>query len=277
MQNQSKKPNSLSVYASNNQELEIIEAVENSIQLGRTENPSHTALAITSRWRMNIGIPKQDTTEELMIVSSYLVDEYPFLTESEFYLAIKLSMQNKLRDCEFYGFFSPMYVSKVIESYLYYRKVQTADVVRLKEKHESEERDRKNRPTPERQCQQMKEIVKGLYDEWKSTGEIKDHFNYVYRFLRKRFWLYLLREEETIISQNIPKDICVILTKEDINEAQAFGKLKAKEFLAKQNRKTDINLKLEEDKYGRNYCVEKYFKNVDIDMLLNNIKSDYFS
>ena len=276
MQNQSKKQNSLSAYINNQQELEIIEAVENSIQLGRTDNPSESALAIAAKWRMYIGIPKQDATEELMIISSYLVETYPFLTIGEFELAIKLSMQSKLKDCEFYGFFSPLYVSKVIESYLYYRKIQTADVVRRKEKHDSELRDKANKPSPELQCERIKEIIQGHYDHINSNKDINDYGNYMYDFIRKRKWLYMNKEKEEI-PKDVPPEMCILLTKESIAEAQAYGKKKTIDFISKLKRKSDFDRDFLERKYAREYCVEKYFKNVDIVMLLNNIKLDYFS
>ena len=276
MQSQSKKPNSLSVYTSNIQELEIIEAVENTMQLGRTENPTESALAIAAKWRMYIGIPKQDATEELMIISTYLTETYPFLTIGEFDLAMKLSMQGKLRDCEFYGFFSPLYVSKVIESYLYYRKIQTADVVRRKEKHDAELRDLANKPTPEVQSDRMKEIIKGHYQDINSNKDINDYGNYMYNFIRERKWLYMHKEKEQL-PQNVPAEMLILLSKDNIQEAQVYGRKKTIDFLSKQKRKSEYDKDFLERKYARDYCVENYFKNVDIVMLLNNIKSDYFS
>jgi hypothetical protein len=68
------------------------------------------------------------------------------------------------------------------------------------------------------------------------------------------------------------------VTKETIEEAQAYGKkkvaeLKEKEFFGK----IDSHLYATQEKgFSRNYCVQKFFKTVDINILANNIKVEHF-
>jgi hypothetical protein len=122
----------------------------------------------------------------------------------------------------------------------------------------------------------MKEIIKGHYQDINSNKDINDYGNYMYNFIRERKWLYMHKEKEQL-PQNVPAEMLILLSKDNIQEAQVYGRKKTIDFLSKQKRKSEYDKDFLERKYARDYCVENYFKNVDIVMLLNNIKSDYFS
>lgn len=255
MQNQSPKQNSLLEHIQNNEELEIVKSIENSLQVARLENMD-TLLGVVAKWRMYIGLPKTDVSEELMINVDFINKNYPFLTLGEIELAINLSVTRKLEDVEFYGYFSPLYVGKILDSYLYYRKKTLSDAIRRKEKADMEKKEMENRPSPEKQVEVVREIFTGFYNEWKEKGEIRDMLNYGYNFLRRIGVL--------------------IVTKEDIEAAQAYAKKKIQE---KNNSSflKPIDSENEEKRYSRNWCVQKYFESVDIDILLNNIKPEHFT
>jgi len=250
---------SLSDYITSDEELNIVKALEDK-QIAKAENVKENIINLVVKWRMYIGIPKADVAEELALVAGFIFENYGFLTLSEIELAIKLSVLRKLNDTEFHGYFSPMYVAKVLDSYLYYRKMTMADSIRRRDKAIAEEKENNNKPSPEEQAEGYKELFKGFYDEYKQQGYIRDVFSLCYNFLRKHNFM------------EIPK--------ERIAEAQAYGKRKVQE--VKENArleggKIDFDLGLEEKRWARNYCVQKYFDTVDINVLCNNIKPKHFN
>lgn len=246
-------------YISSDAEHSIVKAVEGSKQVAKINSDEREELInLVVKWRLYIGIPKADVAEELVLNAQFIYENYGFLTIDEIELAIKLSVLRKLPDCEFHGYFSPMYVSKVLDSYLHYRKMTLADAIRRRDKAIAEERERQNRPTPEKQAEMTRSIFKTFYEEWKKDGAIRDVFNICYNYLRKHKML--------------------VIDQEMLEGAQAYGKLKVKE-AKEENRygKIEFDLDMEEKRWARNYCVQKYFESVDINVLCNNIKAEHFT
>ena len=254
---QSLKPNNLLNFITTPEEYAIAISVQTSPLIRDLKDPK-PLLALVAKWRAYIGLPKDDVSEELAILVKYLKDNWGMLTLAEIELSINLSINRKLDDCEFYGFFSPMYVSKVLGAYMYYRKVTMADSIRKKEKFEMEEQEKKNKPTPEQEALLTQEITLGFYKEFLKTGEVNDPFNLTYNFLRKHKWL--------------------IVTQDDIDKAMANGKSKYQEVRQKDAmlRAMSDNPETEIKRHARNFFVANYFKNVDIDILINNIKPELF-
>ena len=239
-------------------EEDIALAIQNSTMIQNLKDPNQLLKVITE-WRIYIGVPKnEDLSEEFSIMAQFLFENYGFLTLEEIRLAFKLSITRKLEQVEFYGYFSPLYVGKVLDSYLYYRKLTMADVIRRKEKDEKEELEIKNRPSAEQQAKNMKEILNQFYKEYQETKEINDVFSIAYNFLRKHDFLKV--------------------EKEDIDLALEYGK---KKYFEKEKKLTDKIVEVERDleikRHARNWCVQKYFKNVDFIVLQNNIKSELFT
>jgi hypothetical protein len=249
------EPKKLSDFVESLEEIEIVRAVENSMQIARTKNVEDALILLISKWRIYIGIPKTDVSEELAIICQFINKNYSFLTLEEINLAIELSIKRKLPDTEFFGYFSPMYVAKVFDSYLYYRKITMADAIRRKEKHEAEIREQLNKPTSEQQANSTKEIMRGFYNDWKERGEISDPFSLAYNYLRKHNFLEV--------------------SKEDIEKAQEYAKMKIANM--KKEDRTQMFTESDEKRLARNWCVQKYFQTVDIDVLINNIKPEQFT
>jgi hypothetical protein len=226
--------------------------------IGRLKDQNELLRVITE-WRIYIGVPKsEELAEEFSVLANFLKENYAFLTIDEIRLAYNLSVTRKLKDVEFYGYFSPMYVGKVLDSYLYYRKITMADVIRAKEKHDQELKELANRPSPEQQSNDMKLLLRDYYEEWKEKGEIRDVFSIAYHFLRNHKFL--------------------IVRQEDIDEAMAYGLKMARSRERKLFEKvTPENEEAETKRYARNWCVQNFFKKTNIDILLNNINSELFT
>lgn len=237
------------------------EALVKSIQFTpaiQTLNDLTPLLKVVSKWRLYIGLPKEDVTEELAIVTDFIHKNYSFLTLGEIEMAYNLSAMRKLDDSEFYGSFSPLYVGKVLSSYMYYRKITLADAIRRKEKHEFEQEEIKNKPTPEEEAKLTKEILKDFHSKSQEIGEVADPFNICYNFLRKYNFLKVQKHE--------------------IDEAMQFGE---KMYIQNAQKNAifsslESNKETEVKKHARNYIVKKYFDKTDIDILLSKVTPDLF-
>ena len=250
----SKPQTSLVNFVSNNDELEIVNAVEKSIVIAKLQDLSEL-LKVVSKWRLYIGVPKKEVDVELSIATEFIAGNYAHLTLSEIELAFTLSMTRKLEDVDFFGYFSPLYIGKVLDSYLYWRKINMAEAIRKREKFLQEEAEKNNRPSPEQQCEDTKEIIFEFYKKWEDTGEVNDPLNITYNFLRKHKLMKL--------------------TQADIDEAMAAAKTISKKpnpFI-----KAIVSEDHETKRHARNFCVKKFFENVDIVVLLNNIKPEFFN
>lgn len=255
---QSPKPNSLLNFINSPEEYAIVTSVQKSVVVRNLQDTNALA-KVVAKWRAYLGISKDGADpEELAINIMYIRENWDMLTVAEIELAFTLSINRKLDDCEFYGFFSPQYIGKVLNSYMYYRKLTLADALRRREKFEQEEQEKKNRPTPEQQAEMTKELFRGFYKEFEETGEVSDPFNLSYNFLRKEKWMKV--------------------SEADINESMAYGKEKYQREKQKEGllRQVSDNPDIEIKRYARNYLVAKYFKNVDINVLVNNIKPEFF-
>jgi len=251
------KPKQLLEFTTTNEEVALVKCVEASVLIGNLTD-LNTLVNVVAKWRMYIGLPKEDISEELSIVADFLFKQYPFLTIAEIELAYTLSVTNKLKDVEFYGSFSPLYVGKVLDSFLYYRKLTLADTIRRKQKYDNEIKEIENRPTPTKQFEDLKHTIKDMYNEFKEKGELRDPFNICYNFFRKTKM--------------------IVVKKEEIDMAMDYGK---KMYLSKDRNLFDKVAESTKDteiqRYARNWCVQNYFNNVGIDVILNNIKVEHFT
>lgn len=227
-----------------------VETLEDTEQLAR----------VVAKWRAYLGIPKEGADpEELAIVIMYISDYWQMLTLAEIELAFTLSINRKLDDDEFFGLFSPNYVAKVLHAYMFYRKTTLADALRRKEKFELAEAAKAQKPSAEEECEITKELFRNFHAEVLKNGTLNDPFNLAYNFLRQHKWMRV--------------------SEADIQESLQAGKTqyqtdKNKESLLRQ---VSENQDLEIKRNARNYLVARYLKNVDIMVLLNNIKPELFS
>jgi hypothetical protein len=251
------KPKPLLEFTITNEEVALVKCVEGSVLIGNLKD-LNPLVNVVAKWRMYIGLPKEDISEELSIVADFLFKQYPFLTIAEIELAYNLSVTNKLKDVEFYGSFSPLYVGKVLDSFLYYRKLTLADTIRRKQRYDNEIKELENRPSPSKQCLDLKSAIKDMYEEFKENGILRDPFNICYNFLRRTKML--------------------VVKKDEIDKAMDYGK---KMYLSKErnlfDKVTESSKESEIQRYARNWCVQNYFNNVGIDIILNNIKVEHFT
>jgi hypothetical protein len=252
------KPKKLSSFTRTNEERAIANCIENSILIGRKKpNEIEDLIDSIAKWRIYVGLPKDDATFDLVLISNYVYNSFPFLTISEFELAWMLSINNKLEDCTFFGTFSPLYIGKVLNSYLQYRKMVMADTIKRKEAAEFEEKYKINKPSAKEQCDTIRSIIKSQYDNYKKSKEIIDPFNLIYNFLRKHKILKV--------------------TQQDIDIAMLYGNNKYDK-LENIMVNNIFNISKEEKikNIARCYLVQKFFENIEIDSFISTIKEEMF-
>jgi len=231
-------------------------------------------LEIVTRWKMNLGISNKSeehkTTIELALVRDFIIDNYSHLTFEEIELAYILSLTDKLEDCEYFGYFSPLYVGKVLNAYLHYRKIQLADAIRRQEKAKLLEKESKEKPTPEQEAELTIELFKDFYNQNKETRQITDVFNICWNYIRKQL-------------KDGNKDFLHRWTnpqKADYEEAMQYAEKNFMKDIIDPYGGEGIDKDWKEKqikKIARNYCIQKYFDDMEFENIVKNIKSEHFS
>ena len=86
---------------------------------------------------MHLGIREKMSDEELIINMNFLKESYPNITLEDVRLAIKYSLNGTLgMNPETFGSFSPLYISKVINAYLIYKREEMIAIESRKNYHD---------------------------------------------------------------------------------------------------------------------------------------------
>jgi len=250
------KQNSLLPFIETNEELQVLNCIEKSNLIGELQDLT-PLLQVVSKWRVYVGVPKTDVAEELAIITDFIYKNFGFLTLAELELAINLSVLRKLDDVDFYGSFSAIYVGKVLDAYLYYRKKTMSEAIRRRDKHNYAQIESQNKPSPKDESEMTKDIVLDFYNQYKKEGKITDILNICWFFFRKQKWLTPSRK--------------------DYDDAMEWAKKEYdavnKDFFIRADEHKDIKIKI----LARNYCVINYFATIDINVVLKNITDELFA
>jgi hypothetical protein len=215
------------------------------------------------RWMSGVSSVNQDEDEiatELALISKFVMNNYDSLSLEEISLAIDLSLVDKLNcDVRTFNTFSPMYVSRILNAYIEYRRRMYNELSLLKERKE-EEKELSRKPTPQERRDGMVEFIQYLYDKHKANEEFEDLFSTVFFFLKRTNR--------------------ITLSKEDISEALEYGNHRANEYVlthfdkALKSEKPDKeNLK---KRFARHYSLQKFFDRIDINALISSIETKEF-
>lgn len=84
---------------------------------------------LVNKWIYMVGMTNKVAEKDAIAMTQVIVELFPNMTLKEIELAIKYSMQGKLDvDADCYGNFSPMYISKILKSYIQYSKTKIKEV-----------------------------------------------------------------------------------------------------------------------------------------------------
>lgn len=257
--------NSLVSYARTKDEYQLVLAMEKpTLQLMDGSESMPRLIDVLAKWRWMSGVSsnhqsEEDIAKELVLIADFIFRNYPKLTIEEISLSIDLSLINTFDvDVNAYNSFSPIYVSRILNAYLDYKR-GLYNTISAKKDLEDSRKFLEKKPTPLEKMNSMIELIKYFYDEYKSVGEVKDHFNSIYQFFKRT----------NRISLN--KDI--------IDEALKYGKEKSISHISTYWDIFDRNKPDGEEivkRFARNYCVQKIFDTIDIDDFVSKINVDEF-
>ncbi len=274
---QSQKPNLLH-FVQTQEEMKIVNAIESSFQI-KTLKDLNPLLSIVAKWKLYLGVSEKISIEEssiqLSLIRDFIYENFGHLTLLEVELAYTLAATNKLENCEYYGFFSPFYVGKVLDSYMYYRKREMAELIRRKEKWNFTQ-IKVVKMSPEEECLLTRQIFEDFYKEFITENKINDVLNLCWNYLRDQ----VKKGNRDFFSKWTNPQT------EEIEEAKKYAHKQAAEkenifvdyykTLNKSEEK-QANKENELKKYMRNYCVQKFFETTEIDFILKSIKAEHFS
>lgn len=212
-------------------------------------------------WKFSVGNNQETSAEEYRYLAIFIKDNFSEFTLEELKSAMTMSINGKFEN-KYFGSFSPIYVSSVLNMY---REFRASVMRKIEEDAEAHRRAEQKRlmATPEYRCDQMKSFINEQFETYQKEKEIFDPFNLIYNFLRKHNIM------------QVPKQI--------VDEAMEYGKRKA---ILDKNSKSDSLKSLignlsgdsEEDtkKYARNFVIQKYFDNKPIKEILKLIKVEHF-
>jgi hypothetical protein len=215
------------------------------------------------RWMSGVNDTNQDEDEiakELILIAKFVNKNYSELRIDEISLAIDMSLTNKLDvDVRTFNIFSPMYVSRILNAYVEYRK-KTYEIIMDRKRSLDSKRMVEKKPSPEENMEAIKELIIYFWEQYQKENIVKDYFNTLYRYFRRT-------------NQ-------IILTKEEIENAQKYARQKASQEL---NDIMGINFGEKKSResiekgLARNYCVQLLFdKSENVEKVLEKVSLNHF-
>ena len=254
---------SLLDYTTSQDENEIAIAVSKGRHIYHIEKTD--LLDYISKVRMLLGVQKDyKNSEELALATNYVKSNYYFLTTDEFELAFNLFvLQRYDADIQFYGIFSPLFISQVLDAYKNYKDSKLALVKMRIEKDVLKEEAKSKKPTKEQIAETQKVIITQFWNDWKQKGDFTDILSLSYNFFYKNKQLFKFTFDEKKI----------IDAQEWANKKMIQDRSKGGFF--KFNEKDEI---LQKKRYCRIWCVMDFFSRFEtVDEILNLITPELWS
>jgi hypothetical protein len=227
---------------------------------------------ILAKWRWMSGISTSNQDEdslakELLIIAQFISKNYESMTIDEVSLCIDLSLTNKLDvDVRTFNTFSPMYVSRILNAYVVYKRKQLEDIKERKFRHELE-MESKAEKTKEQKAEDFKDFIRYIYDDYKQKGIVNDYFNTIYNFFKRTNRLVIANseiiEEAKIVAKKMASEKSIKFKEEEFASTNRMFSEKDKESWYRS--------------FAKNYCVQKYFETNGIENMLENVLIDDFS
>ena len=244
-------------------------AIKTSI--AKTENFRETMdalLDILARWRLFIGLSKEVSSEEFIIIAEYIYKNYRNLTTAEINSAVELSVQGKL-DCDPkpYGSFSVLYCSEILNAYIKYKRQIYNDVIERKVRKEAELNDQYSKPTPQEDYELTLKLIRQEYEYFEKNGVVSDIMDIIYNFFKKSNRMKL-SETEITDALNYGKKMAIAAKN---NETKTIF-----DYLSNSRREKSDNYDYLTKKFARGYALKLFFTQNTLDSILGNISITEF-
>ena len=206
------------------------------------------------QWIYTLGLTNKVAENDIIALTTTTKDLFPNITLKEISLAIKLSLQNKLSvDVECYGNFSPLYISKILNSYLDYSQETMQNINWRKKSYDNMLPPPKDERTYEQKVEATKKVIL-FYADWVKTKDtyVGDYNEVVWEFLKGLGMLdptkVNLEEAEQWADDRIKLESIT-------TQAKVFSKL--------SHEKKELEFKKFRKLYGRYYVMKKIFREIE--------------
>lgn len=228
------------------------------------EDKNNLILAITS-WRLHLGIREKMSDEELIININFLKESYPSITLEDVRLAIKYSLNGTLgMNPETFGIFSPLYISKVINAYLIYKREELFAIQSRKNYHEFINK-KEPQLTYADKVLEKKNLIKWY------IAKLQENDKYVGDY-GHRVW-NLLSDKGLLLPDEI--DWADAEEKAEILKNKNFYSTFAKAMIGMNVIEKQEEAKKLKEMYGRFYLMKQYFAKVtDINVWINQFSDE---
>ena len=220
--------------------------------------------SITS-WRLHLGIKEKMSEEELIINMNFLKDSYPKLTLEDIRLAIKYSLNGTLNvNPETFGSFSPLYISKIINSYLNHKREELNHIQSRKNYYDFINQKEPELTYEEKVWERRKTIkwfITRIKQEDKYVGDFGHH---VWNLLNEKGFI-----KPDVIDMEEAEKQAEILKNQNIYStfAKAMASMNPIEKEEEANRLKEL--------YGRFYIMKQFFAKVtDIDVWIGQFSDE---
>ena len=264
------------MWAKTQEEANLVQSFSDKKQIRDfDENDTKELIDVISKWRYYTGCTKDVTAQDFVVIAMFIGKNWDNLTLDEINLIIDLSMVGKLNvDANTYGNFSPMYVSRIIQAYLDYKKELLLEILQRRDEHEQKElAEHSTKPIPEESMENMIYIIKAEYERYNQHSVVSDPFNIVFNFLKRTKRLVIDKELTNQALEYANRMAKTALIEQTLSENGQIREISA----VMSDDEYRLNDKQKENKdnlvkrYARNYCVEKYFSIKNIDEIIESI------
>jgi hypothetical protein len=182
MQSRKQKVNSLIKYVKNEDEKQIVQALDDVKIKEITREDADRLIEVVGKWGFYMGSSARLSSDDILLLCKFLKDNYNFLTINEINLAISLNLKGELGRIEYYGNLSPLYMSQVLNSFLEYRKENLQPLLERKDRDDV-------KPTPQLNKGELVKMTQDAlrleYSKFIKGEVVDDLFSIVYTYLDK--------------------------------------------------------------------------------------------
>jgi hypothetical protein len=182
MQSRKQKVNSLIKYVKNEDEKQIVQALDDVKIKEITREDADRLIEVVGKWGFYMGSSARLSSDDILLLCKFLKDNYNFLTINEINLAISLNLKGALGKIEYYGNLSPLYMSQVLNAFLEYRKENLQPLLERKDRDDV-------KPTPQLNKGELVKMTQDAlrleYSKFIKGEVVDDLFSIVYTYLDK--------------------------------------------------------------------------------------------
>jgi hypothetical protein len=257
MQSRKQKVNSLIKYVKNEDEKQIVQALDDVKIKEITREDADRLIEVVGKWGFYMGSSARLSSDDILLLCKFLKDNYNFLTINEINLAISLNLKGALGKIEYYGNLSPLYMSQVLNAFLEYRKENLQPLLERKDRDDV-------KPTPQLNKGELVKMTQDAlrleYSKFIKGEVVDDLFSIVYTYLDKNNKLNLSDDSKRKAFAFSQK----MLSNENTRQAKNIGDL------IRNAVQKDDTIRFE--KYFQNGILMDFFSKIEsVDDLVNGV------